>query len=318
MLTAAVIKAQNILANLTDEQLAALETLSRNDENAVIAQRIGETAGRIEESVKTASGIDKNQGEKYYDYVARVTKELAAKTASGGDTATLQAEVDRLKAEAAKGGDTASRAALTEAQRKLADAENRVVQLQTQITEKETEYGNQLKAKDETFTELQFANQWRAAASGKQRKNGLDEDVYNELASTRMANALAKYGRRIETTADGQVMRLIDANGHVVNNPNNLNNPMTVADLAAQELGSLWQTAEKQPGGGSKAPATITTPPAGGGGGSVAIQATTRVEATKAIDAHLREQGIATNHKDYQEKFDTIYAENEVSNLPIQ
>jgi len=98
MLTAAVIKAQGILATLTDEQVSALETLSRNDENAVIAQRIGETAGRIEESVKAASGIDKNQGEKYYDYVARVTKELAAKTGGEAQTATLQAEVDRRPA----------------------------------------------------------------------------------------------------------------------------------------------------------------------------------------------------------------------------
>jgi len=211
---------------------------------------------------------------------------------------------------------------LAEVERKLADAENRVGQLQTQLTEKETAHGEALKAKDETFTGLQFGNQWRSAASGKQRKNGLDEKVYNELAETRMANALAKYGRRIETvaTATGtkEVLRLIDANGHVVNNPNNLNNPMTVEDLAGQVMADLWQTAEKQPGGGTKAPATGNQGGGGSGGGVLTLNATTRVEANKAIDAHLRDQGIATNHKDYQDKFDAIYAENSVGDLPIQ
>ena len=40
-LTVEVLKANSVLAGLSDEQLAAITTLSANDENSVIAQKTG-------------------------------------------------------------------------------------------------------------------------------------------------------------------------------------------------------------------------------------------------------------------------------------
>ena len=51
-LTAEVIKANADLANLTDAQLAAITTLSANEEKQVINTKIGELHGRYDEDVK--------------------------------------------------------------------------------------------------------------------------------------------------------------------------------------------------------------------------------------------------------------------------
>ena len=45
MLKKEIIKANAILATLTDEQIAAIEKLSENDENAVIGKKTGEIHG---------------------------------------------------------------------------------------------------------------------------------------------------------------------------------------------------------------------------------------------------------------------------------
>ena len=44
-LTVEVLKANSVLAGLSDEQLAAITTLSANDENSVIAQKTGKIYG---------------------------------------------------------------------------------------------------------------------------------------------------------------------------------------------------------------------------------------------------------------------------------
>jgi hypothetical protein len=55
-LTPEVIKANAELATLSDAQLTAIATLSVNDENQVINNKIGELHGRYDQDVKEVSG----------------------------------------------------------------------------------------------------------------------------------------------------------------------------------------------------------------------------------------------------------------------
>lgn len=67
-LTVEVLKANSVLAGLSDEQLAAITTLSANDENSVIAQKTGKIYGDLDADILSVTGIAKNGTEKTYDY----------------------------------------------------------------------------------------------------------------------------------------------------------------------------------------------------------------------------------------------------------
>ena len=72
MLTREILIANAALAGLTDEQIAAITTLSANDENSVIAKKTGEIYGGLDADILAASGIAKNGTEKTFDYAKRV------------------------------------------------------------------------------------------------------------------------------------------------------------------------------------------------------------------------------------------------------
>lgn len=66
MLTREILIANAALSGLTDEQIAAITTLSANDENSVIAQKTGEIYGGLDADILAASGIAKNGTEKTF------------------------------------------------------------------------------------------------------------------------------------------------------------------------------------------------------------------------------------------------------------
>lgn len=59
MLTKDILIANTALASLTEEQIAAITTLSQNDENSVIAKRIGEIYGALDNDILDSAGIQK-------------------------------------------------------------------------------------------------------------------------------------------------------------------------------------------------------------------------------------------------------------------
>lgn len=127
-LTASVLRANQGLAGLTDEQVRAIEELSRNDENTVIGTRIGELHGQYDQDVLGVTGIQKKQGEKSYDYVKRVLGEFKQKAAG---TDALNTQIDDLKRQVeeykktiadGQGNETLARQ-LKDTQKQLADTQ---------------------------------------------------------------------------------------------------------------------------------------------------------------------------------------------------
>ena len=56
MLKKEILLANAALAGLTDEQITAIEQLSTNDENAVIAQKVGEIHRQYDDTILKATG----------------------------------------------------------------------------------------------------------------------------------------------------------------------------------------------------------------------------------------------------------------------
>lgn len=99
MLTREILIANAALAGLTDEQIAAITTLSANDENSVIAKKTGEIYGGLDADILAASGIAKNGTEKTFDYAKRVVAEFKTKAESAS---ALQTQIDSLTKEKAR------------------------------------------------------------------------------------------------------------------------------------------------------------------------------------------------------------------------
>ncbi len=97
-LTAEVLRANEALTGLSDDQVTAIETLSANDENQVIGTRIGELHGQYDADILQASGVEKNQGEKSYDYAKRV---IGSFKEDAGQVAGLNTQIQTLTAEKA-------------------------------------------------------------------------------------------------------------------------------------------------------------------------------------------------------------------------
>ena len=68
MLTEELLKG---VEGLTPEQISSITTLSKNDEEQVIGSKIGEIHASYEKDVLGITGVEKNKGEKAYDYVKR-------------------------------------------------------------------------------------------------------------------------------------------------------------------------------------------------------------------------------------------------------
>ena len=92
MLTREILVANAALAGLTDEQIAAITTLSANDENSVIAKKTGEIYGGLDADILAASGIAKNGTEKTFDYAKRVVAEFKTKAESASALQTRRCE----------------------------------------------------------------------------------------------------------------------------------------------------------------------------------------------------------------------------------
>ena len=127
-LTATLLKANNGLAGLTDEQISIIEELSRNDENTVIGNRIGELHGQYDNDVFSVTGQAKRQGEKSYDYVKRVLGDYKAKAATAdalnAQITDLQSQIEGYKKTIAEGkGSEAIAQQLKDTQKQLSDTQ---------------------------------------------------------------------------------------------------------------------------------------------------------------------------------------------------
>ena len=82
MITKEMLTADTVLGSLTEEQMNAICTLSKNDEDAVIGGRFREVYNQLDETIARETGIARNGDEKTYNYLERAAKALAAKANS--------------------------------------------------------------------------------------------------------------------------------------------------------------------------------------------------------------------------------------------
>ena len=309
-LTAVLLRANAALAGLSDEQIAAIEELSRNDENTVIGTRIGELHGQYDADVLTVTGIAKRQGEKSYDYVKRVLGDYKQK-AAGADQlsqtiATLKTEIEGYKKTIAEGKGS------EEVAKQLRDAQKQLSDTQALFEQKNKEWEDKYTLLNTQYQTSMIDAEFVKALTGMKFKSIYPESVQKTLidSAKRAVLSIAKADWLEENGERKLVFR--DATGNIMTNPENKLNPFTPGELLKKELKEVLDLGKQQPGTG--------TGPTGNGGGATfdLSGATNQVAADEMISKHLMSQGYTRGSKEFADEAQKIRIENGVDKLPVQ
>jgi len=308
MLTEEILKADEALAGLAPEQLSAIATLSKNDEETVIGSKVGEIHGGYDTDVLNVTGIAKNQGEKSYDYVKRVLGDYKGKVEAGaGATEKLteaQNEVTRLKAEMAKGGDAEIKAQLDKAKQDLTDLTGKYDADKSAWDTEKTQW-----QKDQETAKINKA--FGKATEGLTFKAAYPEGVQKTLINAAKAQVLAE----ATPSEVDDVMVFRDKDGNIMRNPANRNSPFTAEELITAKLTDALEPAKKQTGTGTgddktpKIDVVDLTDLAG---------ATTQLAADELIVTHLLQKGLVKGTGAFAEEHQKIRLDNGVDKMPVR
>lgn len=311
-LTAELLRANAGLTGLTDEQVNAIVELSRNDENTVIGNRIGELHGQYDQDVLSVTGIAKRQDEKSYDYVKRVLGDYKAKAAGADELSakitTLQTEIEGYKKTIAEGkGNEAVAQQLKDAQKQLKDT-------QDLFESKQKEWQDKYDTLNTQYQQSQINAEFDKALQGIKFKSIYPESVQRTLidSAKRTVLSTAKADWVEENGARKLVFR--DASGNIMTNPENKLNPFTPAELLTRELKDVIDTGRQQRGTGTQGGQ-------GGQGGSTYLDMTgitNQVDADDAINKHLMALGLTRGSKEFADEALKLRQENGVDKLPLQ
>lgn len=308
-----VLKSNALLGTLTPEQVSAILTMSATDENTVIATRIGEIYGGLDNDVKEVSGIEKQAGEKTYNYTKRVIAEMKAKAASGSELESKMAKLAAEKADLER--KIADGSVDTHVKQKLSDTEQRLTQTLAQYEADKNNWQKTLKDHEAQLTKTQVMHEFDKALNGIKFKD--EKLIPKAVRDTYVSAAIS--GILTETQADfiddgrgGKRLVFRDANGQIKNNPENKLNPFTAEEMIKDRIKEILDVAAHQTGAGSAS---------GRATGDVAVDvsnATTQVEADEIITDYLLKKGITKDKVEFRKQMMEIRTKNNVSKLPIR
>lgn len=312
-LTAELLRANAGLAALSDEQIGIIAELSRNDENTVIGNRIGELHSQYDKDVLEASGVAKQQDEKSYNYVKRVIGDLKQK-ASGTESLNnqivdLKNQIEGYKKTIAEGkGSEAIAQQLKDAQKQLKDTQDLFESKDKEWKDKYDKLNNQYQG---SLIDTEFGK----ALQGIKFKSVYPESVQKTLIDSAKRSILAT--TKPDWIEENGTKKLVfrDSSGNILNNPENKLNPYTPGELLRRELKDVIDTGRRQQGAGTRGGSF------GGSGNSTVLDLTgmrNQVEADELIEKHLMTLGFTRGSKEFADESMKLRKENGVDKLPIQ
>lgn len=313
MLTVDMLKQNGALAGLTDDQLNAIAIMSQNDENTVIGTKIGALHGQYDTDILGITGINKNQGEKSYDYLKRVLNDYKTQITS---TATIQAqlstaktEIENLKQKLAEGsGDETLKQQLKDAKKLASD-------LQAQLTKSANDLATQKAEFEKQIKDIHVDNAFNEAVSDLKFKPGITDGIKTVLLNAAKAEILTKGTPDFIDNNGTKVLVYRDAAGNVLNNPANNLNPFTTKELLMQtSIKDVIDLGKQQPGGGTgpiqRHDTKVTVLDLSG--------AKTQVEADKVIENYLLGNGLTRDSAEFATQSMQLRTDNKVNELPIR
>lgn len=309
-LTSELLKTVN---GLTDEQISTLLILSKNDEEKVLGQKIGELHGQYDQDIKSVLGIDKPQGKKTYAWLKEDILPQVKETES------LKSQLETLKTEKAslekqlqdglKDGDL---------KQKLTDANSQIDALKGQLEETETTWKAKVEEAQNSIVQMRIDQEFSSALTGLKFKDEklIPAEVRETYISSAKQNILNEVATDwIDDGKGGKTLVFRDQKGEIMRNKDNALNPYTPAELLSQKLKPILDQGRQQNGTGTGAGKP-------GGGGSAATLdfsgVKSRTQATPIINEYLAAQGITKTDPRHRTEAQKIMEENGLHELPLQ
>ena len=313
MLTKELLKGSTVLAALTDEQMTAITTLSKNDENAVIAKKTGEIHGQYDRDIEAVTGLKKPDGLKTYDWMKT---DVLPKVK---ETADIQVKLDKAKADKTELEKKLKDGKVDEVvKQQLEDATKLVTDLQAKaVTDKET-YDKSLADVNAANANILVNNEFDKALVGKKFKD--DKIISPAVRESFIANAKTAILAEnkpdwVDKAGGGKTLVFRDAGGAILGNPANGLNPFTAEELFISKIGDVLDLGKNQKGAGSG------SPDGGAGAGGTILDlsgAKTQVDADELATTFLMDKGLTRGSGEFSTEFTKIRDENKVSELPLR
>ena len=315
MITKEMLTADTVLGSLTEEQMNAICTLSKNDEDAVIGGRFREVYNQLDETIARETGIARNGDEKTYNYLERAAKALAAKANS---VEGLNVKINELTSERDKFKKAVEEGAADEQLKKqLAQAQTDLENVRKQYDTLKTESDTMKVQHAQELMGLQVDNEIRSAMGGIKFKAEFPQAVTDTIVNQAIEKIKGMKPEFIDDGKGGKVLVFKGDDDAIMRNPDNHLNPFTAGELITKELKAMGIVDE-----GRKAAGAGSKPNAGGAGGGGAVvditMARTQTEAQEIIARTLMQQGLVNGSDEFQQKMDEAWRENNVASLPIQ
>jgi len=310
MLTTELLKTNKHLEGLTDEQLTAIETMSRNNENEIIGARFSEVYRRFDEMTAKESGIARNGDEKTYDYVPRaiaeLKKQLTAQTKKLEGYEELKNEKARLEKVIAESGTDEETKKAYEQQKKELES------VQRKYTELKGEYEKAQNAFEAEKFGMRIDAELRGAMANIQLKQSLPKSVTDLIVEKAFNQIKGMNPEYVDDGKGGKVLAFKEADGTIARNAENSLEPFTASELLKKTLKGFDALEETQKTTGAAAQQQMPTNVTSLSG------ARTQEQAYEQIKQKLMGAGLAVGSTEYQEAFDKEWVENKISQLPIK
>jgi hypothetical protein len=315
MITKEMLTADTVLGSLTEEQMNAICTLSKNDEDAVIGGRFREVYNQLDETIARETGIARNGDEKTYNYLERAAKALAAKANS---VEGLNVKINELTRERDKFKKAVEEGAADEQLKKqLAQAQTDLENVRKQYDTLKTESDTMKVQHAQELFGLQVDSEIRSTMGGIKFKSEFPKAVIDTIVNQAIEKIKGMSPEYMDDGKGGKVLAFKDDKGVVLRNSENHLYPYTAGELLTKELKAMGIVDE-----GRQAAGAGSKPNAGGAGGAGAVvditMARTQTEAQEIIARTLMQQGLVNGSDEFQAKMDEAWRENNVSALPIQ
>ena len=313
MLTTELIKAQTALSALTDEQIDVIAELSKNDENTVIGQKLFEVHTGYDNTIFEATGIKRDGAEKSYDYAARVGRLLKEKADNAekyeNKIKELQNEKNRLQKVIDEGGADAETA------KQLKQTTLELLNTKEMYNDLKAQYENAEKDYNQKLFKQSLDSAIGSATTGIIFKAEIPKQATDKLLKSAIETVKGFNPDFADDGNGGKTLVFRNADGSLMNNPDNKLNPFTATELITRELKNMGVLHEDRvvEGAGTNSPK--------GKGGNVTLDvsdAKTQREATDIISQKLMTKGLFRGSNEFQAEFDKVWAENNITVLPIQ
>jgi hypothetical protein len=311
-LTPETLKATTVLAALTEEQLAAIATLSVNDEARVVSSKVNEHFSKLEETVKAASGVAKKDGEKPQEYISR-TLVAFKEQATGAEAFKTESEKHKAKIaeletaiKAGAGSDIIAK--------QLQDSRNELSALRNAFDSEKAAWAGKEKELVGEISNIRVGSEFSKALASLKFKPEYPKEVIETMVSNAKEKVMREYKPDWLNVSGSTALVFRDQTGEIARNKSNALNPYTPEELLKQHLQVVLDTGKTQEGAGTKGEGS-----AGQKSDPVDLRsAKTQLEADRAIAAALMAKGLTRGSAEFASEQTKLRAENKVSLLPIR